>query len=358
MFRNFGDNLLLIGAKQNTTKSIRTAIKEHSADLEAYGEKAMKLAIKNHSTAAILEIIEQGFDVNSRFKNGQTPLVYAIQQKSNDAIDKLLDAGADPNTIYKNNSPLYMATLNNNEDLVQKLISAGADLDYLNAKGVTAVCRAAKSGYTGVVHQLVKAGANVNIQFSDGSTALLWALYKRRSVDLVLDLARGGASLYATYNGYTVKGNAKIHGHVSFEQLQKAAKQGIEKTPAPTPKPARPNRAPASIKAQQDEQYTRAPAPDETFERLGKHILIHKVQDGKDFEMVTTFNFFIRSMTSIQFKSGEKIHEDKRLFSDFDDLETLRPAFNKLVNLGGAPCDINLVQTKPAAKPLPAPKKD
>ena len=60
-------------------------------------------------------------------------------------------------------------------EIVKYLIDVGGNLDIQNSDGYTALIGATVWGNTEVVQHLIEAGADLNLQYEDGQTALFWA---------------------------------------------------------------------------------------------------------------------------------------------------------------------------------------
>lgn len=92
-------------------------------------------AIIGNNADAIQWLIEQGADVNHQDRNGWTPLHFAVQEKQVDTVTLLLDRGADTNLhdVY-GNGPLWRATFDarGNYGFVETLVSSGADANHKN----------------------------------------------------------------------------------------------------------------------------------------------------------------------------------------------------------------------------------
>ena len=83
---------------------------------------------------------------------GETPVFMAAQWSENYIITKLLASGGDPNFVveddtYLYNTPLLIATLNNNIDGVRILKSYGGNVGYVNSEGISVADLAEKEGF-------------------------------------------------------------------------------------------------------------------------------------------------------------------------------------------------------------------
>lgn len=104
-------------------------------------------------------------------------LGFAIK-KNLDAIKRDLDNGVDINMKdrYDGSSCLHIASNHNWLEGVEYLISQGANINLQNSNGNTALMEAAQEGNLEVVKYLISKSANISIKNSNGKTALMVAL--------------------------------------------------------------------------------------------------------------------------------------------------------------------------------------
>ena len=81
----------------------------------------------------------QSMEINDRFLDGSTAILFATQLNKKELIEELIEQGADVNIANNNNfKPIYMAVRNNNFEIVDILLKAGAAdyeaLDYVQTK--------------------------------------------------------------------------------------------------------------------------------------------------------------------------------------------------------------------------------
>lgn len=134
--------------------------------------------------------------VNDKDNKGDTPLHIAALHAQVQAVQVLLDAGADVNA--KNNyGPFLPADLgdlfgtNNHQDPVILLNSKGNDARYLQ-NGYTPLDLAIFSvKHKQILDLLVSKGANVNAQAASGSTPLFWAVLRGQKDDAEFLLSHG-----------------------------------------------------------------------------------------------------------------------------------------------------------------------
>lgn len=165
-------------------------------------------AIGMNDTELVQALINAGAHVNYTEDDecNYKPLMWAARKGFTGIVQMLLDAGAEINHADKwGNTALFFAIGSNNINTVKTLIAYGADVnlggDYREYgwknqfKGtVPPIVHAAKHNLNKMVQILLDAGAHVNATDPEGHTAL-WYAVKNRNFDLINILARAGANL-------------------------------------------------------------------------------------------------------------------------------------------------------------------
>lgn len=116
--------------------------------------------------------------VNRRTPDGFTALHLACFFGQLEAVQLLLEAGAEPNKTAANAmqvAPLHSAAANGDLALVTTLLQHGANPDAAQQGGWTALHSAAKHGNLPLVEALLQHGADPSLAAEDGSTALSFA---------------------------------------------------------------------------------------------------------------------------------------------------------------------------------------
>ena len=147
-------------------------------------------AIINGNAAAVQELIDDGYDVNTLDRFGDTALSEAAAHRHIDIVRMLLDAGADLN--LGNETPLYIAAGNGHIDIIQILIDAGADLNSVNHLNQTPLYFAIYNNQVPIASLLITEGADVNLGNYESNTPLHFAT-RRNNIDLVRQLICAGA---------------------------------------------------------------------------------------------------------------------------------------------------------------------
>ena len=161
-------------------------------------------------------LLENGADINAvtHFdQNYYTPLMMAINYNHSDAVTFLIDQGADVNLQTKPGATaLHHAvwTFETSLEIVSSLIENGADV---NARGGinkwTPLMMATERGYCRMVTFLIEHGAYIDLQDSNGRTALHYATVKDEKCfrgfkhQVVSKLLAAGASHLCDNSGLT-----------------------------------------------------------------------------------------------------------------------------------------------------------
>jgi len=163
-----GMTLLMIAAEEGQEAVVRALLKRGaSVNLEDDdGETALMFATDGDYLSVAQLLLDHGADVNQQTENNGTALHHAVCSDDPDtSMAKLLlerRANPDATGIY-GHTPLTMAASDGRVTFVQELVRAGANLEVQDRKeGATAMDWAAYEGHTACVEALVAAGANVS----------------------------------------------------------------------------------------------------------------------------------------------------------------------------------------------------
>jgi ankyrin repeat protein len=120
-------------------------------------------------------------DPNARGLNGVTTLMSYVWRERKDAVQKLLDRGADVNAQDDDgDSALHGAAQNGNIEIMDLLVAKGANLNLKNKVGGTPLMWAAVYGHEDAARRLLERGADPSLKDADGKTARDWAVVNGR----------------------------------------------------------------------------------------------------------------------------------------------------------------------------------
>lgn len=160
----------------------------HSALVQAAGLKG--------SREAVQVLLEAGADPNQSNAQGITALMAAVRAKNVEAARLLLAGGADARAVDEYGTSALHRSAQHCPALVGELLDAGADPNALNGHGATPVMNAARYQVEGL-RTLLARGGRVDVANAQGQTALMWAARHRGDSATLELLLAAGASLDA-----------------------------------------------------------------------------------------------------------------------------------------------------------------
>lgn len=161
----------------------------------------MQASRQNLETAADL-LIKKGADVNTVGFMGDSPLMQAVSQNNPKMINSLLSAGADPNYYNEQSlgeyaTALMIAAKNDSVDAINLLIDGGANVNTQHKTvGMTALMVAAEHNSNSAIRLLLEYGADLEAKTfgmtGKGLTAICFAAMEGHK-ELVMFLQENGA---------------------------------------------------------------------------------------------------------------------------------------------------------------------
>ena len=144
----------------------------------------------------------------------------AEQGQTHELIQAISETGDPDERDVCYRTPLMFASQFGRLDTVHELIAAGAQIDLTEKGNYTALMLAAGNGHTEVVRTLAEAGANIDqVEITNGWTALIWAANRGHSGTVRLLLALGADRALRDQKGHTAADWARIQGHVELVGL-------------------------------------------------------------------------------------------------------------------------------------------
>ena len=145
---------------------------------DAGGDTCLHYVAQNHFCTKVLQaIISKGIDVNATNKKHVTALIIACHKGNTDAINILLEAGADPNiTDSKGATCIHHAVGEGcSKAALERIINNGADVNVMNKNNITTLMIACEKRNKDAINVVLNAGADPNIADADGDTCLHYA---------------------------------------------------------------------------------------------------------------------------------------------------------------------------------------
>lgn len=157
---NEGNTLLHTAARIGSSRLVRLLLsRQLSANaVNNFGDVALHFAVQSNALAndpgalIVKQLCERGADIDSKNKNGSTPLLEAAASGNIEAIKALLSYGADINhQNARGLSALMLAAAHGQKAAVEYLLSQQADPDLTDKDGYTARSKAENKGHADIV---------------------------------------------------------------------------------------------------------------------------------------------------------------------------------------------------------------
>ena len=179
--------------------------------VQGAGDRAIFNAVFDGNVPALKKLIDGGSDINQRDVRKKTPLMIASEKGRLDAVNFLVEQGADIH-LTVNGRPggytaLTLAAINKHADvaiylidkgakiekgdvmyaasgsctLLKYMADKGADMNAVHSRNMTALIYAAGNGNLDAVKFLVDKGVNIKAADKQGQTALDWARKNKRA---------------------------------------------------------------------------------------------------------------------------------------------------------------------------------
>ncbi len=177
----YGSTALFRAAEADRLDIVRTLL-DRGADVHIRGRKGNSViaAAAYMGTPDMVEVLlENGADPMLVDQFGKSPMCYAAGRGFTDVVRVLLDGGVDVNARYGNDLTALMWAAGHSADagyldaleVMNLLISRGARIDDRDDRGRTALMMAAELGHDEVVDALLGHGADVSLVDNEGKSA-------------------------------------------------------------------------------------------------------------------------------------------------------------------------------------------
>ncbi|MDQ3754779.1 MAG: ankyrin repeat domain-containing protein [Acidobacteriota bacterium] len=144
------------------------------------GYTPLMRAAERGQVNAVRALLKSGAEVDAKHFAGFTAMMLAASKGQLQTVRILLAAGANPNVSVATPhagtiNPLIWGVLSDNKEVVEVLLKAGAEVNPQATDGGTPLLFAVQSGEIEIIKLLLGRGANVNTKMSNGYTALMVA---------------------------------------------------------------------------------------------------------------------------------------------------------------------------------------
>ena len=199
------EDLLSRGANPNAIDSVNLS--------------ALMNAVMNQNAEIVRILLEAGAEVNNQDKEGGMPLIQAASLPNLEIVQLLIRHGADLQN--QGREALINARLYNLLDNAQALVEAGINntLDAQDNDGNTLLMRAIRHDNIVYAHELIAAGAQVNVKSNNGMTALMIAIRANKSELVRLLIDKGADVNLADNEGVTALMVAAAEGNIEIVQI-------------------------------------------------------------------------------------------------------------------------------------------
>ncbi|GLT42369.1 hypothetical protein SLA2020_163720 [Shorea laevis] len=158
-----------------------------------YGLTSLHLATIENSFPVARYLVENGANVNTADRAGNTPLLYAATLGSKTLVRMLITKGADVKAESRFGTPLHAASADGREDNVQVLLENHADPNVVSPEHCTPLMVAISAASVDCVKLLLEGEADANHTSLSGSTPLAVAAHEG-SPGIIKCLLKHGAN--------------------------------------------------------------------------------------------------------------------------------------------------------------------
>lgn len=188
--------------------------------IQAFPNEIHQAAMKGDLAGVKKILAEKPDSVNSKDKDGKTPLHLAVQSGNKDVIEFLLAQGAEIDAKdNKENTPLHNALALRRAGIARFLLSKGADVKIKDKDGMPAIAYALMGGLKELLVPILDSGQDVNEDFKDGLRIIHLAslLGDKEIIEILLD--RGADINVKSKENITPLYAAIYLGHTDMAEL-------------------------------------------------------------------------------------------------------------------------------------------
>ena len=194
-----GVTALMLAAKTNKNDKILRYIAEHAGDLnpnnqDSQGDTALMYAINNASVSALRVLLEYGANPDAANDDGMDAYMYAVQKGAENHLKILLEGGRAPSWGKTNSTGLnifMLAATKKKTGMLHTLLSSYNEIDIAKPlpNGELPLAWAMKTGQSTEIIKLIigkhDADGNIANVKINGKPVVLWAIEKDQPNDII-----------------------------------------------------------------------------------------------------------------------------------------------------------------------------
>ncbi|MGX6960204.1 MAG: ankyrin repeat domain-containing protein [Rickettsia endosymbiont of Pentastiridius leporinus] len=151
-------------------------------------------AIENKNLAEVQKLLQAGVDPNILNEYDDPCICSAIRDGNLDIVKVLLDYGANPNALDSEGNPIIeLAILRNKLDILNVLLEKGVDPNFQLPGKSPIITKAISKNNIDILNALIEKGANPNALDFEGNPTILKAI-KSKKVDMINALLDNGVN--------------------------------------------------------------------------------------------------------------------------------------------------------------------
>lgn len=185
------------------------------------------IAIGKRDNPTVRRLLASGISPETCNSIDISALAFAAVTGNREALDLLIEAGAQINRATIFGTAIEAAALSGQSDLVRRLLSKGAQLKPARPDRISALMHAARIGDGDLIRTLLAAGSDPNEVDNHGSTALSYASREGNTAAATILLQAGARADLADSDGWTPLMYAAANGRTDSVRLLGGLKPGV-----------------------------------------------------------------------------------------------------------------------------------
>lgn len=148
-------------------------------------------------------------------QNEPPELLLAINDGDLARVEALLDAGADPNLVFQDRTPLMFCIYGGQVEIFRLLVERGANVEKTSETVGPLITLAAETGNLELLGLLLEGGGNIDATQRQGQTALMLAVHNKHPDAVKFLLENGADPDLQEENGWTALMFAAMQGDLA-----------------------------------------------------------------------------------------------------------------------------------------------